>query len=185
MESKDAIRKHMRTRSIEFETSLRDEQSVVIGRYVLALPETNSASTIAAYLALPQEVQITSLVESLLKERKNICIPAFDPKENRYRLARLTAQTRLVSGPFHVREPASPDWVDHPYCDLILVPGVAFDYAGQRLGHGGGVYDRLLQSVHGLRVGIAFSFQVIDRFVSEAHDVPMDIVITEGGVHRP
>ena len=184
MESKEDIREYMRTRSIEFETSWRDKQSVRIGRYVLGLPETNTASTIAAYLALPSEVQITSLIETLQKAGKRICIPAFDPKKNTYGFARLNVDTRFVSGPSHVREPASPVWVDDQYCDLILIPGVAFDQAGHRLGRGGGVYDRLLKSMRGLRVGIAFSFQVIDGIISEAHDVPMDIVITENGVHR-
>jgi len=66
--------------------------------------------------------------------------------------------------------------------ELCLVPGVAFDQIGNRIGYGGGYYDRLLDSINGRTVGLAYSFQVLDEIPSEPHDKRVDIVVTEKGI---
>jgi 5-formyltetrahydrofolate cyclo-ligase len=86
----------------------------------------------------------------------------------------------LETGPFGIHQPpacAQPC----PAPDIILVPGLGFDREGRRLGRGGGYMDRLLQGVRGLRVGVAFSIQVIPKVPVIAHDEPMDALITEDG----
>jgi 5-formyltetrahydrofolate cyclo-ligase len=88
----------------------------------------------------------------------------------------------LVEGRFGVKEPAEETPQVCESLDLILVPGVAFDRAGMRLGRGGGYYDRLLQSYTGIKAGICFEEQVVEAVPGEDHDVAVDYLITPSGI---
>ena len=83
------------------------------------------------------------------------------------------------------RAAATPaDWLDAEL-DLLLVPLVAFDAYGRRLGHGRGYYDRMLSRCPGLKVGVAFEVQRMTAVPTEAHDVGLDLVVTEARVYHP
>lgn len=88
-------------------------------------------------------------------------------------------ETRLELGSFHIEEPTGNDTVDPDELELIVVPAVAFDRKGCRLGRGKGFYDRLLSHSKATKIGVGYEFQLMDEIPSEAHDVPMDMVITE------
>ena len=93
----------------------------------------------------------------------------------------------LAPGRWSVPEPAAPRWVAAEDVDLALVPGLAFDAAGGRLGHGGGYYDRLLARAEpriACRAGIAWACQIVDRVPTGPHDVRMDWVVTEKEIRR-
>lgn len=91
--------------------------------------------------------------------------------------------TELVPGPRGAREPVGDDEVALTTADWILVPGVAFDIAGRRLGRGGGFYDRLLAcpELRAKRVSVAFSHQIVERVPDEPHDARVDGLLTESG----
>lgn len=88
-------------------------------------------------------------------------------------------QSRLELGAFHIEEPTGNDVVDSSEIELIVVPGVAYDRKGNRMGRGKGFYDRLLATTRATKVGIGYEFQIVDELPTEEHDVPMDIVISE------
>ena len=88
-------------------------------------------------------------------------------------------RTRLALGAFHIEEPQGDDTVDPDSIELMVIPAVAYDRNGNRLGRGKGFYDRLLASTKARKVGIAYDFQLVDEIPAEPHDVPVDIVITE------
>jgi 5-formyltetrahydrofolate cyclo-ligase len=97
----------------------------------------------------------------------------------------------LVAGAYGIREPA-PDWplVAPQAVDLVVVPGVAFDRQGNRLGYGGGYYDRMLPTVRSgnpsaVLVGLAYGFQVVAGLPGDSHDVPVDAIATEAGLILP
>ncbi len=90
----------------------------------------------------------------------------------------------LIPGPFRIPEPPPELPVVAPReVDLWLVPGVAFDPRGNRLGHGAGYYDRLLAGAPGRKIGVAWAFQVVDHVPSAPHDIPMDALVTDEGWH--
>lgn len=91
-------------------------------------------------------------------------------------------QSHLELGSFHIEEPVGDDVVDTSILDLIVVPGVAFDRRGGRLGRGKGYYDRLLSGTRATKIGVAYHFQLLDEIPVEAHDVPMDMIITDESV---
>lgn len=132
-----------------------------------------TARTVGAYMPLPDEVNITPLFEHL---EKIFFIPAFDEASGSYRMARLTAELR--KGRFGIPEPTAPAFAAGDELDLIIVPGVAFDRTGRRIGRGGGFYDRLLPQYRALRAGICFDFQCLEALPAEEHDVRMDFVVT-------
>lgn len=88
-------------------------------------------------------------------------------------------ETRLELGSFHIEEPTGNDTIDPDELELIVVPAVAFDRKGCRLGRGKGFYDRLLSHSKATKIGVGYEFQLMDEIPSEDHDVPMDMVITE------
>lgn len=90
-------------------------------------------------------------------------------------------ESRLELGSFHIEEPKGDNTIDPSLIDLIVVPAVAYDRKGNRLGRGKGFYDRLLSTTKATKVGVAYDFQIMDSVPTEPHDVPMDMVISQSG----
>ena len=87
---------------------------------------------------------------------------------------------------FGILEPSDVIEIKHPSeIDVILVPGVAFTREGGRLGMGKGYYDRFLKQCTGVKIGLAYHEQILDVIPTEAHDVDMDILITDETIYRP
>lgn len=85
----------------------------------------------------------------------------------------------LSSGAYDIEEPQGDNMIDPSELDLIIVPAVAYDRNGNRLGRGKGFYDRLLATTKASTIGVAYDFQLLDEIPCEPHDVPVDIVITQ------
>lgn len=149
------------------------------------LPCWPSADSVAAYLATAGEVSLDGLLDGLLHAGRTLWLPRFRPADGRYEMVR-TASLRddLVAGAFGIREPgvaraavAPEELVDRGV--LWLVPGVAFDPAGHRLGRGRGYYDCLLRGTRGVRVGVAWDWQVIDEVPHTDRDEPVQWIVTD------
>ncbi|MDF7806053.1 5-formyltetrahydrofolate cyclo-ligase [Pontiellaceae bacterium B12219] len=138
-----------------------------------------SSETIALYKAIGGEVSLEPLFSKAWKLGKRTCIPVFNAKTRLYEMAEITTETEFRTGPYGIQEPVSPALLALSEIDLIAVPGVAFDAAGNRLGRGGGYYDRMLESFDGFSVGVSFDFQLLPEIPIEAHDQPLDAVVTE------
>lgn len=170
--TKAEIRKQIAAVRPDFQTL--EKMSVAVIERFQTLEVFKSAQTVGAYMPMADEVDVTPLFQTL---EKIFYIPAFDEALGIYRMARLT--TELKKGRFGIPEPAVPDFAGENEIDLILVPGVAFDRAGRRIGRGGGFYDRLLPQYRSVRAGICFGFQCLETLPAEKHDVRMDWVGTE------
>lgn len=94
-------------------------------------------------------------------------------------------RTRMHLGAFHIEEPDGDETADIDDIDLIVVPGVAYDRAGNRVGRGKGYYDRLLSRAKAVTIGVGYDFQLFDSIEAEPHDIPVDIVITETACLAP
>jgi 5-formyltetrahydrofolate cyclo-ligase len=132
------------------------------------------------FAPLPDEVDVWPLPEAALAEGKIVALPRFDPVGAKYATCRVkNLRNEIVPGQFGVREPVS-GCAEIPLTglDLALVPGVAFDLRGRRLGRGGGFYDRLLGGFSGVKCGIAFDEQLVDEIPTAGSDVRMDFILT-------
>jgi 5-formyltetrahydrofolate cyclo-ligase len=144
-----------------------------------ALPAFSGAEVVACFLSMPREIPTDPLIESCHDAGKQVCVPAFRRDLQAYGMARLDADTPLTCGRAGVREPTRPVWMEPDRIDMFVVPGLAFDEQGRRLGRGGGHYDRLLADVSGIKVGLAMAFQCVASVPSDAHDIRMDLVVTD------
>ncbi len=156
------------------------------------------AECVLWYVGVRHEVATRQALPAALAEGTRTVVPYC--LGERLELFRLTKMDQLTRGAYGIPEPVSalrenPEFrVDAAELDLVVVPGVAFDVHGGRLGHGQGYYDRLLAGVRRrtVLVGIAFDCQVVDRVPVEDHDVRMDVLVTQsrtvfcreqGGLH--
>lgn len=161
----------------------RRHRSETIRRAVFRLTAFRRAEMICCYVALPYEVQTWQMIEQMLKRGKRVAVPVVRPRSKRLQLSEITDPRReLRRGAFGVFEPR-PEAVRpvHPRdVDLVLVPGLAFDRRGHRLGHGLGYFDRFLARLPKRvpTIGLAFRFQLLDRLPVAAHDHAVRAVLT-------
>ena len=132
------------------------------------------------FAPLPEEVDVWPLLIEALMVGKGAALPRFDSATKTYVACRVENPDRdVVSGKFGIREPgALCPRILPPRVDLILVPGVAFDLNGWRLGRGKGFYDRLLASLQSVKCGVVFDQQVVTEVPAEEHDVRLDCLLT-------
>ena len=145
---------------------------------VLALPEMSRAKVVAAYVGVGTELPTVPLLDALVARSVTVLLPILLPDRS---LAWGTYDGTLVDGSFGLLEPALHD-ASLAGADVVIVPGVAFDLRGHRLGRGGGSYDRALASVHVPVIGLALDSEVVDEVPVESHDRPVDVVVTPARV---
>lgn len=145
------------------------------------LPEFRASRTVALYLALPGEVDLSPLTG---EPDKIFFLPRYDAATGVYAMARYGA---LQTGKFGIPEPG-PEMPAATAGELQrmfwLVPGLAFDPSGVRLGRGGGFYDRLLEGRGGPVAGVFFACRALPQIPSESHDRRLDLAVTEEAVWR-
>lgn len=153
---------------------------------VLSLDCYRSARTVLAFHPLPDETDITSILEAVIAHGKQLYLPRVDRKlPGMMAVVRVTDLKCLAPSALCILEPAKGDVLtDLSKLDLVIVPGRAFDVKGRRVGRGGGYYDRLFQklSPRTKRVGIAFSCQIVDEVPHEEWDAGVDMVVSENGI---
>lgn len=151
---------------------------------LLGLPELEGVGTMLLYAALREEVDVASLVAPLHERGIRTLFPRV--RGERLELVAAADLLTLPLGHRGVREPTGRT-VDPEVVEIALVPGLAFDLRGGRLGTGGGHYDRLLDRFppRTVRIGVAFACQLVPRIPLEPHDESVHLVVTERSVHRP
>lgn len=133
------------------------------------------ADRIMMYHSLPDELYTHDFLRKWSGRKK-----FYLPRVNGVNLEVLPyEESRLELGSFHIEEPTGRDLTDPSDIELVVVPAVAYDRKGRRLGRGKGFYDRFLQNTRATKIGIGYEFQLLDELPSEPHDVPMDMVITQ------
>ncbi len=153
-----------------------------VGRLV-RLPEVWRAGVVALYVAMAEEIDPAGAVPLLHDRGIRTLFPRV--RDEHLDLAEANDPHALPGGFRGIREPTGPA-IDPEVVDVAILPGIAFDLDGGRLGQGGGHYDRLLPQLpeDTVRVGLGFSCQVVPRVPREDHDALVDIVVTDHAVHR-
>ncbi|MDD4238903.1 MAG: 5-formyltetrahydrofolate cyclo-ligase [Desulfotomaculaceae bacterium] len=162
------------------------KSKMVIER-LLEMEEYQKASAIMTYLHFRNEVETTGLVRQAMADGKRVVVPVTDIFNRRITPSLLVRFPEdLEPGPLRILEPkANSRRLYNPaLIDLVIVPGVAFDLEGNRLGYGGGFYDRFLLLIkpEAVSVGLAFELQVLPRLERSPHDIPVNYVLTEDRV---
>ena len=176
---KHAIRQEMLARRKQIEAATCDQLSLQAQQQLIESDCFNVARVLALYSSINNEVQTDLLFAAARAEGKRVCYPRIKSEELEF--VEVVAPGALVSGRFGVAEPQSGQSVPVAEVDLIVVPGVAFDRVGHRLGYGKGFYDRELAraSNTAVSVGLCFDFQLCERLPRESHDQPVQFLATE------
>lgn len=180
--AKDELRAEMMRRRDELPE--RERRGAAIRERVIGLPAYAAAQAIHCYISMRSEVDTRPLIGDALTRGKRVAVPVVVPKAAELAHAWLAslAGDALVAGSFGTfnprdMQPAAPgEW------DLTIVPLLAFDRRGYRLGYGKGYYDRLLAAAPRPTIGVAFAAQEIAALPDEPFDVPLDWIVTEDEV---
>ena len=181
IEQKKALRKEMRVKRASMPKEDRDIASHNIVSRLLNNPIYQESNTIMSYVSMPEEIQLKELFDHAFAHDKTLAIPLIIGRGT-MRPVFLPTMEDLEVGDFGILTVRQDkrQFVDFNDIDCIIVPGAAFDRSGNRLGLGGGYYDRFLKHADTAnRVALAFDYQLFDTIPSENHDAKMDLIITE------
>ena len=176
---KDTLRKRMLDKRLALTREERERRGVIVLEKLLSLREVRLASNIALYYPIKGELDPLPLVNMI---GRSFFLPKVVGRDLRFG----KVDSALVKGAFGIMEPKEAPFTFEDM-DLFVVPAVAYDEEGYRLGYGGGYYDRLLKRKlpHQVAVGVCFDVQLVGSLPKDPWDVPVDVVVTESRLLRP
>ena len=174
--TKSEIRERVKLARTLMTPEIAREHAMAITKAVASRPEFVRAKSIGLYLTLPGEVSTGGILKRCHSAGKKVALPCH--VNGAWSFSWMTSEV-IVPGPLNTRQPhkivpASPDEMD-----LVIVPCVAVDAQCGRLGHGKGIYDRLLKDTKTPAIGVVFDYQVFESVPMEPHDRRLDKVVTE------
>ena len=183
MEEKKEIRKRIFKARKEHEDAWIQEKSRKITETLTQLPEYRNADRIMAYADYNHEVITRYIIEQAWKDGKEVAVPKVFGKDMIF--YRLPYFSQLEAGYFGIPEPREDGQVVSWEEAMMVMPGVAFDVNCNRVGYGGGFYDRFLEKHPKIqRVAVGFSFQMLSEVPTEDTDICPQVIVTEEQVYR-
>lgn len=176
---KATLRDLIRQEKRQFSKTQLEELSLPVLQRLYAHPMVRQARSILLYCSLEDEVCTHNLMDRLASEGKHVYLPRITSPVD-MELRRYTGRQDLQEGAFHIMEPTGTLLSIERYAEIetAVIPGMAFDRAGHRLGRGKGYYDRLLAKMpHIYKIGVCFDFQKVDSIPTEATDITMDAMV--------
>ncbi len=182
-EVKRALRRRMRAVLAELDPRARRSASAAACRRLVALDAWRRAGCVMLYLPLASEIDVLPAALEAFRAGRTVCVPHVDWDRGDMAPVAIRSfdDTLLEADGPGVRTPANGRPVNPETIDLVVVPALAYDTAGRRLGRGGGYYDRFLPRLRrtAVRVGLVFDRQVIEAVPAEPHDVPVATLVTD------
>ncbi|WP_167578049.1 5-formyltetrahydrofolate cyclo-ligase [Ammoniphilus sp. YIM 78166] len=182
---KKELRKEILSRRSELDPHIRARKSKQIVEIMLTTPCYQAANYIFSFVPFGDEPQIKELLSTAIQDGKKVAIPKTVPQSREMIPYLFSGWEELQAGPYGIMEP-NPDQAieaDAKQIDLIIMPGVAFDRMGGRLGYGGGYYDRFLSklSPRPTLAALCFDEQIMEEVPMDEHDHRVDILVTDQG----
>lgn len=177
--NKEAIRDEMRKLREGMSNEEVLEKSRIMCERFAETDLYKRAARIAVYMPIKNEADLSILTKRALADGKCVLVPVTDTLKNSISFAKITEASMFSEGAFGIKEPMQKSRIAPEYLDLILTPGLAFDFSGGRLGWGKGYYDRALEKTKAKLVGAGYEFQLTGAVPMEVHDRRMDYILTE------
>lgn len=192
IEQKKTIRKSIIAKRNNLSPDYISSSSKKITTTLLSLDAFKNAKTIMCYVSFGTEVDTKKIIEECFKQGKSILIPIIMRNVNGTSYMEASElhnfKEDLTPGTMNILEPkeSSIRIIDPEIIDLIIIPGLAFDKYGNRLGYGAGYFDYFLQRLKGdcKQIAITFSFQIVEFIPIEEHDKPIPQILTERGLNQ-
>ena len=157
------------------------KKSALIKNSLFNLEQYKNSKAIMFFASIGNEVNTHDMIRQALKN-KTVIVPkvfhhGIEPS------VIISFDNLIAAGKFKIPEPIEAMKIAYKNIEMVLVPGIAFDKEGHRVGYGFGYYDRFLHHVpRAVKVGLAFDFQIVDKVPKEPHDLPVEIIVTEDRV---
>jgi len=186
MDSKTQWRLDLLAKRSQLNLDFVREASQRACQHLFALEEFVLAERLGIYSAFHNEIETAGIFTKAHALRKEIFYPAVDPQSKEIHFYRVRRLSELQPGYAGILEPSKRAHYlsDINYLNLVIVPGLAFDKKGNRIGFGHGYYDRFLNPFRGKRVALAYEFQICDSLPSQPRDQRVDIIVTEERILR-
>ena len=158
------------------------KKSKRIKERLFEMTEIRESQSILFYISYRNEVHTHEMIKETLAKGKRVIVPKPNKEDRTLCLSVLTKWEDLELGAYDILEPKKECVIEVPIdsIDVMIIPGVVFDVRGNRVGHGMGFYDRLLENTHYAHlIGLAFELQIVDVITVETHDVKIDKIVTE------
>lgn len=151
-----------------------------------SLPEFQGARTVHCYVSWRNEVHTHDLISNMLREGRQVVVPVVDLANRTLLHSAIRTFDDLKPGAFGILEPPKENLQKILFneLDLVIVPGVAFDLSGHRIGFGGGYYDNFLTHVTATKIALTYQFQIVEKIPIRKEDQRVDILVSEEGVYR-
>lgn len=179
---KARIRKKILSVRNKLSRSLVENKSNIIFHKIRNLAEINKSNYFLIYSAINNEVDTKPIIDFLKNKNKRVLLPKY--LDEKWAIFEFKNWQTVELGPFGILQPKDNKSFDKNENDVAIIPGLAFDNNGARLGFGKGVYDNLLNNFKGIKIGLAYDFQIIDLIPTEKHDLKMDLIISDKRVYN-
>lgn len=179
---KNEIRKEFKLKRKIMEKFEVCEKSARACKLFLESDLYKNAKVLMLYMPLGNETDTREIINKAFADGKKVVFPVTDEKSGEITPCYATAQTKFEKGAFSVCEPKIIDVADVLDIDVVIVPGIAFDKEGARIGFGKGCYDGFLTKTKAIKIGFCYDFQLCEKIPTEDYDIKMDYIITENGV---
>ena len=187
MKNKAELRSFMKHKREAMSEAERDALSIRAAQRLLSLPEMAQCKIVMSYMPIRNEVDTIRFNKDILTANKQLCLPRVRDEKDMDAFFVTDFKLELAQGHFNIQEPLyALEPVNPASINIILLPGLAFDTWGNRLGFGKGYYDRFLERIDEkcLKIGLAYGFQVVEGIDAEPWDRKLDLVVTEDRVYR-
>lgn len=181
---KNEIRALNKAKRSEMSRIVAEQKSLVAAKFFLTSELYENADCLMLYMPLGNETDTSEIIKAAFMDGKKVIFPTTDAKSGEITAYYADENTMFAKGAFSVYEPTNAEKADLTEIDVVIVPGIAFDRSGARVGFGKGCYDRFLKEVKALKIGFCYEFQICDKIVGDEHDVSMNYLITENGIHK-
>jgi 5-formyltetrahydrofolate cyclo-ligase len=185
MISKSTVREKLKLQRQQLSKAEARERSKLILEQLLTLPVFFRSDVIHTYVSSKNnEADTHELIRILVKQKKRVVVPIADKVTKTMRHSELFSLGELIGGAYGILEPRMYRPVPVEDLQVIIVPALAVDRNGNRLGFGAGFYDRFLHDVQLPTIALAYDFQVLNGVPCEATDVPVSYIVTENEIIR-
>ena len=191
--NKDQLRKSIRQQRRQLSDQSQQQHALLAAELVSKQAAFRNAGRIACYLAEDGELDPGYIIEKAWQLKKQVYLPILPPTGKSLFFAPFNPDTPLKPNRFGIYEPDlhPSSWVRARQLNLVLLPLVAFDANGNRLGMGGGYYDRSLSFMHHRQhwhsprlIGLAHELQKVDQLSCESWDIPLNMIVTETSIYK-
>lgn len=176
---KEIRKKLLKLRNAQSSFAVTTKSKSIMNTLIKSIFDNNKINSVHLYNSMNNEVDTKELIRYLWGKKITVILPRTDFENRDLVNYEITSFSQMEKTTFNMMEPKTENKIFLGNPDIILIPGVGFDTSLNRIGYGGGFYDKFLSKVKSHKIALAFECQIIPNLPAEDHDIKMDMIITE------